>query len=522
MKAGQTERRSFSSFSVGAGQAEEFKCLVEIAPDTEEPRSVCPEEAASWGSLELWADGHNLTAHYENGILLPSVSWYLLPFFEWIATNWDCLLHEQRPPTALSGRTAWESLQKTNHPDYFDSQGEESDKVQDDNFKWSQRHELRAAAAGGLFPDVVIRRDRENVELSWGNVPCVGMPSHYHFADAAGCALVDPQAVANALYRVLEVVSTELAKEFPKSGRITALTKKVKSIKDSQRQEDRLSILVGLGKTVAQWKKRWMTLRKQLGDDILHTWFLGEIKDELVIAGNCEGALMFGSIAPTLNEDDVRALASALVSYSKTAPEGERFATFVQNRPLRESPWQDGYSLAQEWAEESNLWRSGERVDIETHFKKLGIIVDEISLQDGEISAIAVAREQRAPIILLNTRHPRDSRGALRFTLAHELCHLLFDRNRARNLALISGPWAPRGIEQRANAFAARLLMPDGLVEGVFKEMGVPSSRPDATQLCQAAQNLDVSPTALAHHMHNRGYFTESVRDTLLGNLSKV
>lgn len=49
----------------------------------------------------------------------------------------------------------------------------------------------------------------------------------------------------------------------------------------------------------------------------------------------------------------------------------------------------------------------------------------------------------------------------LRFTLAHELAHLVYDRLAGTWLAQASGPWTPPGRESRANAVAAALLMPE-------------------------------------------------------------
>ncbi|MXW60154.1 MAG: ImmA/IrrE family metallo-endopeptidase [Acidimicrobiales bacterium] len=89
------------------------------------------------------------------------------------------------------------------------------------------------------------------------------------------------------------------------------------------------------------------------------------------------------------------------------------------------------------------------------------IRVNEVSLSDPELRAVAFVSDQHAPTIALNTSHrsAADPR-ARRFTLAHELCHLLHDRSYGASLAIASGPWAPLAIEQRANAFAAWLLMP--------------------------------------------------------------
>lgn len=67
--------------------------------------------------------------------------------------------------------------------------------------------------------------------------------------------------------------------------------------------------------------------------------------------------------------------------------------------------------------------------------------------------------------ILVNLRNSANAHTfGRRFTLAHEFCHLLFDRDVGAHLAIASGPWAPHDVERRANAFAAMFLMPNGLV----------------------------------------------------------
>ena len=41
---------------------------------------------------------------------------------------------------------------------------------------WWSRHAIRAAREGGLFPDVVLRQSRNEIEVSWGNSRIQGMP----------------------------------------------------------------------------------------------------------------------------------------------------------------------------------------------------------------------------------------------------------------------------------------------------------------------------------------------------------
>jgi Zn-dependent peptidase ImmA (M78 family) len=75
----------------------------------------------------------------------------------------------------------------------------------------------------------------------------------------------------------------------------------------------------------------------------------------------------------------------------------------------------------------------------------------------------------RAPTIVLNVDGKNQNPLVRRFSLAHELCHVLLDWNRAEPLGLLSGYLTESGLEteRRANAFAVRLLCPERVVESV-------------------------------------------------------
>jgi hypothetical protein len=100
-------------------------------------------------------------------------------------------------------------------------------------------------------------------------------------------------------------------------------------------------------------------------------------------------------------------------------------------------------------------------VDIHFVVNNLGIEVSGIDLSDDEVRAVSVFGPTQRPHVFYNRRTRWGQSDAVqRFTLAHELCHLLLDREHGDELAIATGPWAPVGIEQRANAFAAAFLMP--------------------------------------------------------------
>ena len=88
------------------------------------------------------------------------------------------------------------------------------------------------------------------------------------------------------------------------------------------------------------------------------------------------------------------------------------------------------------------------------------------------IEAIAFWGPSHGPAILLNTggRRSRQSAepwhgmsGGARFTLAHELCHLLLDTKGSLPVAEVLGGSVPNAPEERANAFAAEFLLPESV-----------------------------------------------------------
>ncbi|KIG19572.1 hypothetical protein DB30_00081 [Enhygromyxa salina] len=81
-------------------------------------------------------------------------------------------------------------------------------------------------------------------------------------------------------------------------------------------------------------------------------------------------------------------------------------------------------------------------------------------------AGLAFADNYRGPAIVLNTRGKNENPTVRRFSLAHELCHLLVDWNRQEPIARISGYLHDSRLdeERRANAFAIRLLCPEAIV----------------------------------------------------------
>jgi Zn-dependent peptidase ImmA (M78 family) len=512
------------------GDREKFFFQLAFEPPADPDFAAPEEDALSWGSFQLWVDGRNLCRHAVGTEESQAVYWHLLPFMEWLVEHWDYLFHEQRPPVRNAAQFAWQSLAETNSPLALEHGGEWDFQTAAMNAEWSARHSITTCREGGLFPEIIIRRFWSDVEISWGDRPPPGAPAGFRFVESSGAARLPVHLVAEPVHNVLAAAVRALQRSLPESKRLALLEKNLSDLATPRHQPRRLAILAGLGEDVKEWVKRWFSLRKalvaQFGDasTALAHLFGGDNKHALVVEGSCEGALMFGAAAPTLSDKDVFNLAARLVTHSLNPRTEDKLAPRARLQPPNPRsalPWQEGYQLAQEWAKANHLDNPGQPVDVEGHLAAFGVSVDDLAMEDEEIGGVAIARRDRSPLILLNTHDPRNRYpSGRRFSLAHELCHLLYDRRAGAELALISGPWAPIELEKRAKAFAAMLLMPDALVERAFGEAGVSPSKPSFQDLLTVAGKLEVSPNALAHHLSYRGWISPEKTDLLLEELS--
>ena len=194
--------------------------------------------------------------------------------------------------------------------------------------------------------------------------------------------------------------------------------------------------------------------------------------------------------------------------------DGERLAGLVEER--RETPLgvphRDGERFAAELLEDLGGGGGGDWVDVHAFCADLGIAVETLELNTDSIRGVAFAGADFSPSIIVNPAHHFNAQEAgRRFTVAHELCHVLFDRTRARRLAHASGAWAAPAIEKRANAFAAYLLMPPALV---FRNL-VGINKVDQEQVEMLAETLRVNRSPLVEHLYNIGQIDEVSREKM-------
>ena len=500
------------------GSRDQFGVKIAFLADPDLGRAATREHSISWGAIEVWANGHNLCRHVEQGESVDAAHWYLLPILRWLASNWDFLLHEERLPVKNAARDAWISMQRTSDPPPALSD-DEAEQWEVSWHNWWQRHSLLAAREGGLVPNLFIRRWRDLVELSWGDRPIAGAPNGFKFDAIHGCARFFPGDVADVLYAVLDDASHHLVSELPASPVFVQLRDDVDRLKATDRRR-RLGLLSGFRPDDLPPEDGWGQIENLFPADLpteVADAVLGFQADELVVKGASQAALMFGSLSPSLDEVNARNLAQKLVQFYDPRGESSNLRRVVVDVAVEgsdEQAWKQGYQLAEDFLEAIDPVIARELpIAIEKYFEHFNILTESISLRDQSVRAVALAGPKHKPAVLVNDNVLYRSVQTRRFTLAHELCHILHDRNYGATLALASGPWAPVDVEKRANAFAAMLLMPTDLVGSVVRKLKSCLDSPGA--IWEVANAFQTSFTATLDHLWNLGHIDEVTRDAL-------
>ncbi|KQP24539.1 hypothetical protein ASF27_10570 [Methylobacterium sp. Leaf102] len=472
--------------------------------DDPEPRDRRPEHGGwSSGVFRLTIGGLVITRHEQNEGECDDVRWYLLPLFEWLADHWVSLLHEEhfawRENSAAPAATATffmlRRLMDADDPDGRQAYRECRD--------WWLRHALRAADPSALLPDLYFRRFGDDIELSWTARQPHHPPDGYRLILEPGAATLSVADVAGPLWEALAWFVSTARVDLPEDRlSIKRIESRIAHLGASPIED------LEAGFLSQSLMRRVSTARRQRNR--------GDRSVRMDVAPAIErlddAVLMFGGVSPDIGPLDFEALLSFLGQQSG-GRESDKLTALVDDgigAPLT-APHEEGYDLAEALIDDLALSDDADHVDILSLVKDFGIKVENHLLETLSIRGAAIAGIGYAPGILINEASPYNGTEAgRRFTLAHELFHILYDRSRARRVAHTSGPWAPPGIEKRANAFAAMLLMPRALVRRVL-----PRGLRNWDDLVAAAASLRVSPSTLIEHLYNTHFIDDMMRDDL-------
>ena len=213
--------------------------------------------------------------------------------------------------------------------------------------------------------------------------------------------------------------------------------------------------------------------------------------------------MAFRSLSPTLSDDDLLAIRDLVLNVGGNMAGAAALEAFRarMSEPTRGArDYEQGYDLA--IAVRDTLGNPDQALDIDALLQKDFLVEVRELLLAPEIEGGCIFDKQRGPLIFVNpSARSSSSTWGRRMTLAHELCHLLFDRPPRRTLAHFSGIWSVPRLERRANAFAAELLLPRA---GIVRALGTEPVDPGDVDFERLMKTFNVGITTVTWHVENR------------------
>ena len=504
------------------GNPERFAVAFDLRPDPDEGRAG--DLRASWGALQIWVGGRNLTAgRAGDDTSVNEAEVPLAPVLRWLVEHWDPLFHEERLPRL--SRSASAAAWRMNCLASLSEDESEADALLRDRESWWKRHGFGAALPDFRIPDLHIRRQGSEVEVSWDDREWRSVPRGVVLLEPPGAAWLPATEVAEVLFGWARALTDELAAQEEAADFAAEMSAALEGLRGTPSHLRRLRWAAG-----QDLERAAIELRRLAG--VAHGTVEETVRSFLELPATREPpvglvsrltvpALLYRSSQPSLTAADL----AELLRFTRDLPEDEgRLEPFrVRERPPSslEAITQDGLDKALELRRTAGIPEdvplTGER-DLESWLREeLCIRVEDIRLDDTHVDGAAAHTPGRAPLIAVNKSGRFSSRTwGRRMTLAHELCHLLHDFGTDGEVGIVSNPWAPYALERRANAFAAMLLVPERLLQTLLPR------DPDQWTpglLRDAMARFGVGRSTLTWQLYNLNWITASEREAWLDEL---
>lgn len=517
------------------GNAEQFALDVDWIDLGDSAERFAPADVATWSSLKIYVAGRLLTANVDSGgKYAEQVFGSPLPLCTWFLTHLDSLIAKETRPTRSGPDDPFAYLEQM-WGVLENQDSEESDILAEDVRTWWVSHNIRGGRDGMALPDLLFWRQGSWMYAWWRADPEPFASANVRFVPGEGQTRLSISAIADALLELCGIVEERLNSqgvgtdddwrvgEFLDlhhtvwSERSRFLSVLTESGLDAARfslatgisEENVAAIIEGASPTKNNWERVIGAFDLPVQDSVptLHETMVGS------------GVLaLFRSAAPVLTRDDVSAL-MALISFSRersssTSIEGLRVLRENLRDDLRVSDNKRALAAYAIGQSRARIVRDilgiepRDPVDIEQIVKELlgSTEVMECDLSDNSIDGVSLWSETIGPLVAVNRRSRKaQTSWGRRMTLAHELCHIVFDSAGGRSLGIASGtPWAPLVLERVANAFAAEFVLPRAALEpfdGRFEQ---------DEEFCRLMDRYQVGATVAAHQLRNHGFISSS------------
>ncbi len=384
------------------------------------------------------------------------IEWTWKDLLSFFTSNWVWLLNEQGLPLPLeyspdvfAGTAAdiWESLARKNKTEFTREQKRLLR-------SFCMRHDLAEAVPGIVLPSLFL--------LRMGNLLL--------FSSAKKQVLIPVDEGYDILSRVGDIIYNWM---LPYADEAT------QPLLDAwrKRDQDARDIIARKEHLLARMdRESFDRLSAQVSHPWNNSWNGPVMRESYMFAA----ARMSAGFVPVVQQADIlKAIKNCpagdtrlIVKLSRhLSSSGLRLAEFDGN-----TAFSQGYALAEtlrDCLREDSDQAVPEAVpaDPEKLLTECGVRIQETEWPESPLDALSCWSKEHGPLILLNVAAGKrcSHEYGRRFTLGHELCHLLIDRGNALDLVDVLGGGMPGFIERRANAFAAELLLPKELAAMEFR-----------------------------------------------------
>jgi hypothetical protein len=250
-------------------------------------------------------------------------------------------------------------------------------------------------------------------------------------------------------------------------------------------------------RVVDAWKRR-----DEIGDIDLVAWSAGvepEVAEELIDRGAIKAPASFSDAA---NDDDPLLIAARMAGELPT-DQIVRIIEIARNFGGHVAQGLDelsgfcldvlgslprtmlAYGQGETVARELRRYRgidTRDPIDIFDFAASIGIEIRSDAVEPHSFDGLAIAGQHHGPGAFINAasrrlgKEPGDlaRNGGARVTLAHELCHLLVDREHSLSAVEVLHSRMPAGVESRARAFAGEFLLPTSAASYYWQVAGSP------------------------------------------------
>ena len=259
--------------------------------------------------------------------------WFFGPLLHWLADNWIALFHEEH---FTWRERSYEAAAAACEQAMASPAGEESVEAAQ---QWYFRHAIAAAAVGGLFPDIVLRRFSDDIEISWTGVSSPFSPDGFAFVSEPGRVYLPVSDVALPLWEMLRWTrdNPPVLDDDTFEADYRDLTAKIERLSaletDQYQRADMSEALFGRMQSVFADVDR-----RELLTPVVHG-------SAPFVVSKSPAMAMFGGMDVDISEPDVIALRDLLVRATDGST-SSLLQDLIENAALVGKPWQNGYQLA--------------------------------------------------------------------------------------------------------------------------------------------------------------------------------